>query len=132
MRIFVLLGSKSNPQVRNAMEENSTLNVSGQKEILNIDEVARLTGLSRSTIYKLTSKHEIPYYKPAGRKHLHFRRDEIMAWMLRGRIKTNEEMEQVIILASPYIIRSETYQILMRRQYSFLTLNSYHHDRVPI
>lgn len=79
------------------MEGISILNASGQKEILNIEDVARLTGLSRSTIYKLTSKHEIPYYKPAGRKHLHFRFDEIMAWMLRGRIKTNEELEQEAI-----------------------------------
>lgn len=75
----------------------SDLNVSGQKDILNIEEVAQLTGLSKSTVYKLTSKHEIPYYKPAGRKHLHFRHDEIMAWMLRGRIKTNEELEQEAI-----------------------------------
>lgn len=76
------------------MKITDRLNASGQAEILNIEEVAQLTGLSKSTLYKLTSKHEIPYYKPAGRKHLYFRRDEMIAWMLRGRVQTNEELEQ--------------------------------------
>lgn len=34
------------------------------KEVLTIAEVARLTGYSKATIYKLTCERKIPFYKP--------------------------------------------------------------------
>ena len=62
------------------------------KTVLNIDEVARLTGLSKSTIYKLTSSGGIPHYKQS--KHLYFDRLEIESWLKSNRIKTKEEIEK--------------------------------------
>ena len=34
------------------------------KNVLDIDDMVALTGLSKSYIYKLTCRKEIPYYKP--------------------------------------------------------------------
>ena len=50
-----------------------------QKAVLNIDEICILTGLSKSTIYKLTMNGKIPFYKQS--KHLFFDRLEIEAWL---------------------------------------------------
>jgi len=54
-----------------------------QKAVLNIDEVCTLTGLSKSTIYKLTMSGKIPHYKQA--KHLYFDRVEVEAWLKENR-----------------------------------------------
>lgn len=54
-----------------------------QKTVLNIGEVCTLTGLSKSTIYKLTMNGKIPFYKQA--KHLYFDRVEIEAWLKTNR-----------------------------------------------
>lgn len=64
-----------------------------QKPTLNIDEVALYTGLKKAYIYKLTHKHEIPFYKPNG-KNVVFKRDEIDSWLLRNRTATIEEIEE--------------------------------------
>ncbi|MDR3287079.1 MAG: helix-turn-helix domain-containing protein, partial [Prevotellaceae bacterium] len=37
------------------------------KNVLTFDEVATLTGLSKSHLYKLTCKKVIPHYKPSGK-----------------------------------------------------------------
>jgi excisionase family DNA binding protein len=63
-----------------------------QKRVLNLDEVAALTGLSKSHLYKLTSNGKIPHYKPNG-KFIFFERAEIEDWLLRNRIKTVDEIE---------------------------------------
>tara|TARA_R110002050_G_scaffold102384_2_gene210927 strand:+ start:9030 stop:9311 length:282 start_codon:yes stop_codon:yes gene_type:complete len=54
-----------------------------QKKVLNIREVCTLTGLSKSTIYKLTMSGRIPHYKQA--KHLYFDRVEIENWLKENR-----------------------------------------------
>ena len=52
------------------------------KEVLTAADVARLTGYSISTVYKLTSERKIPFHKPEhkGRK-LYFNREEILDWL---------------------------------------------------
>ena len=68
--------------------ENS-LNIN--KPILNINEVSEFTGISKSTLYKLTSAREIPHYKKV--KHLLFDREEILLWLKENRIDTLEELD---------------------------------------
>ncbi len=63
-----------------------------QKQTLSVDDLANLTGLSKSTIYKLTSSRRIPHYKQV--KHLYFDRREIEAWIRSERIKTISEVDQ--------------------------------------
>jgi len=50
------------------------------KPILNIEEIASLTGLSKNTIYNLKARNEIPCFK-FGPRLLRFKRDEILSWM---------------------------------------------------
>lgn len=61
------------------------------KKVLNIEEVAFFTGLSKSWLYKATCRKEIPHYKPNG-KLLYFDRGEIEDWMKQNRIATSEEI----------------------------------------
>ena len=63
-----------------------------QKTVLNFEELVEYTGLSQSYLYKLTSKGDIPFYRPNG-KQLYFNKVEIDAWLLRNRSKTNEEIQ---------------------------------------
>ena len=59
------------------------------KSVLNFDEVAVYTGLSKSTLYKLTCSKKIPHYKPSG-KLLYFDRKELDSWLLQNRVHTTE------------------------------------------
>jgi len=63
-----------------------------QKTVLNFDEVAAYTGLSKSYLYKLTSSGGIPCFKPQG-KHIYFSKQEIDQWLLQNRKATNGEIE---------------------------------------
>lgn len=69
------------------------------KSMLNINEVAFLTGLSKSWIYKATCEHTIPFYKPNG-KQIYFDREEIESWMRQNRVATTNEIDGT---ASSYI-----------------------------
>ncbi len=66
------------------------------KPIFNIDEVSIYTGLSKLYLYKLTSKNDIPHYKPNG-KNIFFKKEEIDNWLLRNRQSTNEELNDEAI-----------------------------------
>jgi len=63
-----------------------------QKTVLNFDEVAAYTGLSKSYLYKLTFSGGIPCYKPQG-KQLYFSKEEIDRWLLQNRKATTDEIE---------------------------------------
>ncbi len=54
-----------------------------QKTVLNLEEVAAYTGLSKSFIYKLTSTGGIPCYRPTA-KRIYFSKQEIDHWLLQN------------------------------------------------
>ena len=61
-------------------------------ELMDTAEVATLTGYSKSTIYQLTSTHQIPFHRPAhGGRKIVFKRSEILAWMQAEKIQTIDE-----------------------------------------
>lgn len=64
-----------------------------QKEILNLEELSRFTGLAKSTIYKKTADGLIPFYKQAG--YLFFDKNEIINWLksVRGYCAEDTLME---------------------------------------
>lgn len=64
------------------------------KEALNIEDVTILTGLSKSTIYKLCWKNALPYYKDPQGRTLHFKKSEIEGWMLHHRTPTAAELAE--------------------------------------
>ena len=71
------------------------------KNVLNIDDVAVLTGLSKSALYKMTCRCQIPHYKPNG-KLMFFDKNEVEAWMKQNRVSTQSEAEQA---AAAYIVK---------------------------
>lgn len=56
-----------------------------------IDEVVKLTGYTKPTIYGYCQKNEIPYHKKNGR--LFFFATEIIEWIKLGKQKTIKEIE---------------------------------------
>lgn len=63
------------------------------KNVLTFSEASEYTGMSKSTLYKLTSKRAIPHYKPNG-KMVYFERDELDKWLLSNRITPQSEIEE--------------------------------------
>lgn len=61
------------------------------KEFMTVDEIADYLGLSKSAIYKLTSKRELPFYNPGGKK-IYFKREEIDAWVEASRVSSDSEV----------------------------------------
>ncbi|MFH5885270.1 helix-turn-helix transcriptional regulator [Halalkalibaculum sp. DA3122] len=64
-----------------------------QKTVLNFNEVAEYTGLSKSYLYKLTSTGGIPCYKPTGKK-IYFKKDEIDQWLLTNKKLSSDEIDE--------------------------------------
>lgn len=63
------------------------------KEVLTSDEAARYMGISRSYLYKLTMRKEIPHYKPMG-KVVYFNRAELEQWLQSNRVSTTSEVNK--------------------------------------
>ena len=78
-------------QIKQFIKEQNIL----RKEILTIDEVVTYIGQSKSSIYKLTSKREIPFYSPGGKK-LYFKRKEIDSWIYSSRVSATNEFESEV------------------------------------
>lgn len=77
----------------NRIEQNTLL---AAKNVLTISDVALLTGLSKSWLYKATCDRKIPHYKPNG-KMMYFDRKEIEDWLRQGKQFSNDELEQQAI-----------------------------------
>ncbi len=80
-----------NQNIEQKLDRIEKLLINSQKPVINFDELVAYTGLSASYLYKLTSKGDIPFYRPNG-KQLYFNKTEIDTWLLRNRSKTNEEI----------------------------------------
>ncbi len=74
---------------------NDLIKASGinNKEVLTSGEAAEYLGVSRSYIYKLTMRREIPHYKPMG-KMCYFNRAELEQWLQRNRVATETELDE--------------------------------------
>lgn len=67
--------------------------ISTQKEVLTSDEAARYLGISKSYLYKLTMRQQVPHYKPMG-KMCYFSRLELEKWLQSNRVATGDEISQ--------------------------------------
>ena len=63
------------------------------KEVLTSDEAARYLGISKSYLYKMTMRQQIPHYKPMG-KMCSFNRKELEGWLQSNRVATADEVSQ--------------------------------------
>lgn len=66
---------------------------------MTVDEAAEFLGLSKSHIYKLTSSGRLRHYKPGG-KTLYFLREDLLAYVKGGRVKTSDEIEREAVEAA--------------------------------
>src|SRR5690554_1253724 len=60
------------------------------KDFMTLEEVADYLSLSKSAVYKLTSKKRIPFYIPGGKKN-YFKKEEIDNWIEKSRVASDEE-----------------------------------------
>ena len=79
---------------RKAIADLITANVIGcTKEVLTSEEVVTYMGISRSYLYKLTMRKQIPHYKPLG-KLCYFNRKELEAWLQQNRCAADGEINE--------------------------------------
>jgi len=76
------------------LNELEKITLLGVKQVLTTEDVVLLTGLSVSTLHRLTSTRKIPHYKSRGGKVNYYDKDEITKWMLGCRVKTTDELEE--------------------------------------
>ncbi len=63
-----------------------------EKTVMNFEDLAAYTGLSKSYLYKLTSQNILPHSKPFG-KCLFFSKAEIDLFLLSNRAATVNEID---------------------------------------
>jgi len=63
-----------------------------QKEILTVDDATVYLQLSKSCLFKMTSKKAIPFYKPGGKK-IYFKKSELDEWIFKGKVLSNDDLE---------------------------------------
>lgn len=61
-----------------------------KKDVLSIEEATEYMNISKSFLYKLTSKKKIPYYKPSG-KIVYFKREDLDKWMTQYKCESIDE-----------------------------------------
>ncbi len=66
-----------------------------RNKILSVQEAAVFLNLAVPTVYSMTSKHIIPYYKRG--KKLYFSESELSKWIAAGKRKSNAELDQVVV-----------------------------------
>lgn len=62
------------------------------KDILNVEEASRYLSLSKSYLYKLAEKNELPFFCPAGKKY-YFRRADLDGYLTRFRTASRSEIK---------------------------------------
>lgn len=76
------------------LDRIEVLTLLAAKSVLTLEEVCLLTGLAKSTVYKMTANRVIPHYHADGGKHLYFKKDEVENWLTRNRVSSQTEDEQ--------------------------------------
>ena len=80
-----------NRQIYAEMQSNQVqVNSNSQNEILTIDEASVVVNLAKPTIYSLTSKFKIPFFKK--NKKLYFKRSQLLEWISEGFNPTDAQL----------------------------------------
>lgn len=70
------------------------------KDILTFEEACEYMGVSRSFLYKLTSRRQIPHSKPNG-KMIFFEKKKINLWLLQNTRKSKADLENKTLQITP-------------------------------
>ena len=66
--------------------------IRANKTVLTFDEAVDYTGISRSYLYKLTAKGDVPFSKPRG-KLIYFSREKLDKWLLSNEHKSSMDLK---------------------------------------
>ncbi len=64
------------------------------KEVLTLEEAALFMGMSKSSLYKMTHKHELPFFRPNG-KLIYFEKSELLKWIRQNRSMSEAETKEL-------------------------------------
>jgi excisionase family DNA binding protein len=83
--------------IEKAISSNTSLlkkedNIKLDYKVLSIDEVSKLLGLAKSTIYSKASRRELPFYKQG--KKLYFIENEIITYLKGGKVLSHTEIDE--------------------------------------
>ncbi len=73
------------------LPKNNSSELTGDTDPKNIDDIVKLTGYKKKTIYGYCQNNTIPYHKKNGR--IFFFKAEIIDWIQSGKQKTIKEIE---------------------------------------
>lgn len=62
------------------------------KEVLDAAEACEFLNIKKSTLYKLTHRRQIPYYRPTGGK-IYFWRQDLLDWALSNYVAPKHELD---------------------------------------
>ena len=62
--------------------------LSAAKEVLTLEEAALFMGISKSSLYKMTHRHELPFFRP------NFEKAELLKWMRQNRNMSEAETKE--------------------------------------
>lgn len=74
------------------------------KSYLGLAEAADYLNVSKSYLYKLTSRKELTFFKPNGKK-IFFAVSDLNSWIESGRVATNNEVS--LMAVNHVIVNSE-------------------------
>lgn len=60
-----------------------------EKDILNVEEAVKYTGMTKAYLYELTMRKQIPHYKPTG-KFIYFDKNELHDWLLSNKVEVKK------------------------------------------
>lgn len=90
-QIVIELIQELHSEIANLRREAKESNIYA-KDVLNMNEASAYTNISKSTIYKMCCRNEIPHYKMG--KLTYFKRQELADWLCANRVPTMAEIEQ--------------------------------------
>ena len=64
------------------------------KEYYTIDEASKYLGLSKSSVYRITSNRELTFYKPNG-KCIFIKREDLLKWINRHPVRSIDEINAI-------------------------------------
>jgi len=88
-------------EIREALAEYLTNQ--NQQKILNVDEAATYLTISKSHLYKLTSRGEIPHSKQG--KRIYFSKAELDVWLLENKVQGVTELTEEV---NQYLNKKDT------------------------
>ena len=62
------------------------------KDVLTLEEASLFMGISKSSLYKMTHKHELPFFRPNG-KLIYFEKSELLKWIRQNRCMSEDEIK---------------------------------------